>query len=77
MEKIASNPVTSVAVMVFSALRKPHFSAERHLSAERACICRKMHVSEGKCIFNRRTHFSGGCSGGLRIMGGSLSLDEV
>ena len=59
--------------------RKLHFSA-----GKRIFYCRKAHISVGKCIllrenafFWRKTHSSAVCSGGLRIMHGSLFLDEV
>ena len=48
-----------------------------------ACFCRKVHFSAGRCIFLQERHASAGkpsflqFTPGLRIMSGSLFLDEV
>ena len=51
---------------------------------ECAFFCRKVHFSVGNAFFCRKVHFSVGnfifaalCSGGSRIMNGSLFLDDV
>ena len=56
--------------MHFSA-RKEHFSAKKNVSG------RKVHFSVGKCIFLQEMLLSAVYSGGLRVVSGSLFLDEV
>ena len=57
---------------------EPHFSAGMlHFSPGKGIFWQESCILVGKGMFLQENPFSAVCSGGLRIMNGSLFLDEI